>query len=66
MLNVVLNIERLRLLLLIVFVEKFVFKYMKIKSTKKLEILKLAVYLLKISDRFIALYFVHDQIHIVF
>ena len=64
--NVVLNIERLRLLLLIVFVEKFVFKYMKIKSTKKLEILKLAVYLLKISDRFIALYFVHDQIHIVF
>ena len=66
MVNVVLNIERLRLLLLIVFVEKFVFKYMKIKSTKKLEILKLAVYLLKISDRFIALYFVHDQIHIVF
>ena len=66
MVNVVLNIERLRLLLLIVFVEKFVSKYMKIKSTKKLEILKLAVYLLKISDRFIALYFVHDQIHIVF
>ena len=66
MVNVVLNIERLRLLLLIVFVEKFVFKYMKIKSTKKLEILKLAVYLLKISNRFIALYFVHDQIHIVF
>ena len=64
MVNVVLNIERLRLLLLIAFVEKFVFKYMKIKSTKKLEILKFAVYLLKISDRFIALYFVHDQTHI--
>ena len=66
MVNVVLNIERLRLLLLIVFVEKFVFKYMKIKSTKKLEILKFAVYLLKISDRFIALYFVHDQTHMAF
>ena len=66
MVNVVLNIERLRLLLLIAFVEKFVFKYMKIKSTKKLEILKFAVYLLKISDPFIALYFVHDQTHIAF
>ena len=39
---------------------------MKIKSTKKLEILKFAVYLLKISDRFIALYFLHDQTHIAF
>ena len=39
---------------------------MKIKSTKKLEILKFAVYLLKISDCFIALYFVHDQTHIAF
>ena len=66
MVNVVLNIERLRPLLVILFVEKFVFKYMKIKSTKKLEILKFAVYLLKISDRFIALYFAHDQIHIAF
>ena len=66
MVNVVLNIERLRPLLVILFVEKFVFNYMKIKSTKKLEILNFAVYLLKISDRFIALYFAHDQIHLVF
>ena len=66
MVNVVLTIERLRLLPLIFFVEKSVFKYMKIKSTKKLEVLKFAVYLLKISDRFIALYFAHDQIHLVF
>ena len=49
MANFFVNIE---LLLSNVFVEKFVFKYMKVKSKEKLEVLKFTMSFLKKPDRF--------------
>ena len=49
MVNFFVNIE---LLLSNVFVEKFVFKYMKVKSKEKLEVLKFTMSFLKKPDRF--------------